>query len=92
MSDEMKSDQHIAAKKAMLDLIKTTNVMNNGEDVISGMVEALQESHRTLQQSVVRAFAGTMNEYSEFKTDDRNFMSVGFAKEIKEMEFYFPFI
>lgn len=81
-----------ATRNAMLELIKTTNVMGFDEDIIQGMTEALQESHRTLQQSFMRCFVGTMDNYSKSRTDARNKNAVEFAKKVSEMEAHFPFI
>ncbi len=82
-----------AAKKAMIELIDSTNVMGCEADVIQGMTEALQYSHRTLQQSFISCFVGTMVNYAEFRTDARNEGAVQFAKNVSKMDnIHFPFI
>jgi len=82
-----------AAKDAMKELIDCTNKMGiDDDDVIQGMTDALQCSHRTLQQSFMRCFVGTMKNYSTFRTDARNEGAVNFAKKITEMEYHFSFI
>jgi len=81
------------AREAMIALIDATNVMGGDADVIQGMTEALQYSHRTLQQSFISCFVGTMVNYAEFRTDARNANAVQFAKEVSKMDnIHFPFI
>jgi len=92
--------QHLAkqkrikkAKDAMIALIDATNIMGGEADVIQGMTEALQYSHRTLQQSFISCFVGTMVNYAEFRTDVRNQDAVQFAKNVSKMDnIHFPFI
>lgn len=81
------------AKDAMVKLIDTTNVMGGEKDVAAGLLEALLSSHRTLQQSFFRAFADAMEHYAETPfVDLRNEASVEFAKKVKELDHYFPFV
>ncbi len=79
-------------KETMEQLIDHTNCMTGEEAVIQGIVEALQGSHRTLQQSFVRCMAKALIEYSNTRFDARNEASIDFAKKVKELEHHFPFI
>ncbi len=80
------------ARAAMKELIDCTNIMGNDAQVVEGMTEALQQSHRTLQQSFMGCFVSTMGNYSKIRSDARNEGAVDFAKKITEMEIHFPFI
>ena len=86
----MNQEREAAAYKKMQELIDMTNVMGSHDDVVKGMFLGLLQSHRTLQQSLIRAFIDVMNEYAEVDTDLRNEAAVGFAKKVKEMEIYLP--
>jgi len=81
-----------AARKAMMELIDCTNVMGGEADVVTGMTEALQYSHRTLQQSFISCFVSTMGNYANTRTDARNENAVKFAKSVTDMNAHFPFI
>jgi len=86
----MKNELAQRAEAAMKELVETTNVMTGHNAVVEGMLSGLVHSHRTLQQSFVRAFIDVMGEYAESNTDLRNEAAVEFAKKIKEMEVYLP--
>lgn len=82
-------------KEAMTAVIDATNSMTEREMAV-GMLEALNGSHRTLQQTFFRVFVKTMNEYgSQYDKgifDARNEAAAKFAKDISEMDTHFPFI
>ncbi len=80
------------ARMAMMELIDCTNIMGGEAEIVQGMTEAFQQSHRTLQQSFMTCFAGTMVNYAEFRTDARNESAVQFAKNVSKMDIHFPFI
>ena len=100
MSNESEIKRHIAEQKrkadvraAMQTLIDTTNVMGGDDIVAAGILEGIEASHRTLQQSFMRSFVLAMKEYGEtpFK-DGRNEAAVSTAKKIGEMETYLPYV
>ena len=79
-------------KDAMEELIRVANVMGSDEDLAQGITEVLQGSHRTLQQSFMRAFAKAMEDYADTGTDARNESAIDFADRIVKLEHHFPFI
>lgn len=79
-------------RAAVKELVDCVNVMGAEQAVADGIAAELCNSHRTLQSSVLRAFATAMVSYSEMPTDLRNEAAVEFAKRIKDMEHHFPFI
>lgn len=79
-------------KETMEQLIDHTNCMTGEEAVIQGIVDALQGSHRTLQQSFVRCVTAALIEYSNTPTDARNEAAVDFGKKLKELDHHFPFV
>ena len=80
-------------REAMEVIVNATNTMGTEDEVVRGMVEGIENCHRTLQQSFMRCFAEAMKEYGDTRFfDARNEASVKFAKKIGEMEEYFPFI
>jgi hypothetical protein len=91
---------HIQAKNrqkavaaAMATIIDATNVMGSEKDVAAGILEGLLSSHKTLQQSFMRAFIEAMKEYADTPfRDARNEASVEFARKVKELDVHFPFI
>lgn len=89
----MSKEKIATAKQAMMDLIDATNTMGADQDVATGMLEALQSSHRTLQQSFFRSFQLMAVEYGDTKfTDARNDAAVAFADKIGELDHHMPFI
>ncbi len=76
----------------MEQVIREVNVMGGEEDMVQGMVEALQGSHRTLQQSFMRVFSKAMQDYQNTGADLRNEASVNYAKEIAKIDYHFPFV
>ena len=79
-------------KDAMDQVIREVNVMGGEEDMAQGMVEALQGSHRTLQQTFFRVFSQAMKEYQNTETDLRNAAAVDYAKAISATDYHFPYI
>ena len=80
-------------REAMEVLVNATNTMGSDKLVSQGIVEGLENCHRTLQQSFMRCFVAAMKEYGDTRFfDARNEASVDFAKKIGEMDEYFPFI
>ena len=82
-------------KAAMAEVLVLTNSMSEKE-MAEGIAEALNGEHRTLQQTFFRVFVSSMEEYGKnfdyARFDARNAESVKFAKDVSEMETYFPFI
>jgi len=90
-------DQRNAAKVAevrelMTKLVDATNAMGFDDQVKQGIFEGLAYSHRTLQSSFMRSFAGSMKDYSLIRTDLRNAGAVELAKVIAESDVYIPFV
>lgn len=82
-----------AAEEAMKALIDVTNVMGGDKDVAAGILDGLLKSHKTLQQSFFRSLFMAMGEYAETPfVDGRNQASVDFAKQVKELDAFFPFV
>jgi hypothetical protein len=70
-----------------------------GSDVITfirqhptEVLKALQEEHRTHQQSVVGSLYGILKVYGKNDTDLRNKEAVTWAKKATAEEQYFPFL
>ena len=80
-------------REAMETIVNATNTMGSDKLVSQGIVEGIENCHRTLQQSFMRCFVAAMKEYGDTRFfDPRNEASVDFAKKIGEMEEHFPFI
>ena len=82
-------------RDAMEVLVGATNTMGSDKLVTQGIVEGLENCHRTLQQSFMRCFVAAMKEYGDTRFfDPRNEASVEFAKKVSKLaeEHYFPFI
>lgn len=79
-------------KEAMEEMLRVVNYSGSEEDMTQAIVEVLQGSHRTLQQSFMRVFAKALAEYAETRTDLRNESAVDFAKRVSQLEHHFPFI
>jgi hypothetical protein len=56
------------------------------------VLQALQEEHRTHQQSVVGSLYDILKEYGKSDTDLRNKEAVAWAKTATAEEQYFPFL
>ena len=80
------------AEIATDELIRVLNVLGGEDEIADTVARVLMGSHRTLQQSFVRAFYEVMKDYSASGTDLRNQASVDFAKKITEQDFYFPMV
>ena len=80
------------AEKAMRDLLDCTNVMGSDKDVAEAISNVLSKEHRTLQQSFMRVFVQSMNQYKDTRFDQRNEQAVKLAKEITEIDTLLPFI
>ena len=79
--------------EAMEVIVNATNTMGTEADVVEGIVDGIENCHRTLQQSFFRCFHKAMKEYGNTRfRDARNDASVDFAKEVGEMDVHFPFI
>ena len=92
-------DRHMFNKKltaktrqAVKDIVDCANINGSDEIVAAAIAAELCHTHRTLQSSFLRAFNGAMVSYSEMPTDLRNKSAVDFAKKVKELEHYFPFV
>lgn len=81
-ANKIKEKKIAAVRQLMHDLINETNSTTMEKEVIDGLVGGLLTSHRTLQQSFMRAFVGAMNQYAETETDIRNAASVELAGRI----------
>jgi len=81
-------------------LTKVLNIMSYEQEAIKGFVETITNSHRTLQQSTMRAMFALIMEWADMEEkgmhDPRNEATVKFCQEIKkialEQNAYFPFI
>jgi hypothetical protein len=56
------------------------------------MFEEMQHTHRTLQQSFIRALAGFIAKMATMDTDLRNQASVDWCKEVAKIECFLPLI
>ena len=89
MTDKTRAEM---TKEAMTTLIDSTNCMCSEREMVDGMLEALNGSHRTLQQSFFRVFAKMAEQYADTRSDLRNEASVDFAKKVKELDHHFPLV
>ena len=70
---------------AMKIIIDYGNVMGHkGTDTAEILVDALEDSHRTLQQSAISALIQTLIFYAEARNDGRNEYSVRVCKAITQ--------
>jgi len=76
--------QKEAAQKAIALIMDAVNIMGSDKQVVEGIIEELQGTHRTLQQNFWRVMMGVIKEYSEFRHDLRNEGAVELCKYIKE--------
>jgi len=80
-------------KAGMMELINSTNIMADDQEMIDGVVEALLESHRTLQQSTMRILKSAFVEYAKkARTDLRNESGVEFARLSGEIDIHLPLV
>ena len=90
----MKPDNEIASKmyKAMQEVTPAVNIMSDKE-LEDGMLNALLDEHRTLQQSFFRVLHNVMKQYAATKYYDlRNEASIEYAKRVSELDHHFPLI
>jgi len=75
-------------------LIRLTNYFGSEKFVAAGIIEELNRSHRTLQQSFWRAMYEVIKQYGEDEWCDlRNEASKEFCREVTaKVEAYFPMI
>ena len=94
-------DAEIEGKKIAKEFVNTLNSMTYEKDVARGFVEEVVNSHRTLQQSTMRAIYKLLEKWAEMKEsgnfDARNEATVSFCSKVKEMAEkenlgHFPFI
>ena len=76
--------QQEVAKESIDQIMDAVNIMGSDKQVADGILEALQMSHRTLQQNFWRVMMQVIKEYSEFRCDGRNEGAVELCKYIKE--------
>lgn len=90
----MKPDNEIGSTmyKAMQEVTSAVNIMSEKE-LEEGMLNALLDEHRTLQQSFFRVLHNVLEQYADTKYYDlRNEASVEYAKKVRELDHYFPLI
>lgn len=75
-------------------LISEVNTMGSEDAVADGLVEGLLRSHRTLQQSFVRAFITACQKIDKMEniTDMRNEQSIKILKQIAKIDETLPFV
>jgi len=81
-------------------LTDALNTYNYEKDLVQGFIEGVVGSHRTLQQSTMRALYALILKWAEMYEkgyyDPRNEKTVKFCKQIKDMaeneKVYFPFV
>lgn len=75
---------------------KALNSMSYDKEAIKGFVEKITTSHRTLQQSAMRAIFALLMEWADSSHDERNEATVQFCQDVKklaeEKNISFPFI
>jgi hypothetical protein len=82
----MNNENDIQAGATAIKLI--TNACNGGrcEDVARGMIQALSDEHRTLQQDFWRAVLLVSKEYATFQSDLRNQQAVELCGKINTVQ------
>ena len=88
MSDKNKED----AKKALELLLNQCNIMNPGYDLGELMADIVEREHRTIAQKFIKEINTFLVKYSETGYDARNEESVIFAKKVKDIEQFFPYV
>lgn len=75
------------------------NSMSGGKAFVNGMLDAFDETHRTLQQSIVRDMAAFLHEWQKRVSaqpggyvDARNQAAAEWAKRVVPEPVYFPLI
>lgn len=83
-----------AVKELVSSLVNETNTMGMEKAVARGIVDGLMGSHRTLQQSFVRALMIACKEIDEkgYQSDLRNEQAMKVIKKIAEIDETLPFI
>ena len=79
-------------EKAVKLIIDNCNSMNPKEDLRQILLYEMIKNHRTIQQLFMKQINNFLVEYSETSFDLRNEASVKFAKDVKEIEAYFPYV
>ena len=89
-------DAYDKGKKVASDLTKALNTMTYEKEVTRGFVDEIIQSHRTIQQSTMRAISSLIMRWADSSHDARNQSTVEFCQKIKKMiedeNIYFPFI
>ena len=69
-------------------------ILNGGDAkfVSEAMFEAMQHTHRTLQQNIIRTIATFIARMTKMDTDLRNQASVEWCKEVAKIECLLPLI
>ncbi len=81
------------SEDSMKEILRVCNYMSSEAEVAKGMLDALTNEHRTIQQSFFRSLDLMMKQYAELNSaDGRNQMSVDYCKRVSDMKFNFPFI
>ena len=89
-------DAYDKGKKVASDLTKALNTMTYEKEVTRGFVDEIIQSHRTIQQSTMRAIYSLIMRWADSNYDARNQSTVEFCQKIKKMiedeNIHFPFI
>lgn len=79
--------------KKLTDMIKEMSGTNNGGNpkfLATALLNAMNEEHRTLQQSFINSIALFIKMMSEMPIDLRNQAAVEWCKKVSEIEAIFP--
>lgn len=88
MALQKEADQK-SGKDAVALITKACNY-GAGKEVAEGIIDALAQEHRTLQQDFWRVIREVAEKYSEFSHDLRNDASVEFCEDIKNLNRSIP--
>lgn len=86
----MKTEQEV--KDAINVLTDYCNTMSPSVKLSTILTSVVTREHRTIQQALIKSLNDFLVEYSDASFDGRNEQSVIYAKKIKELDHYFPFI
>lgn len=90
INDKTREERNKAWTREAFDLV---NWMGNWDDLADVLIKKLRTEHNTLKQSFFRMIHKVIKAYSKHEYfDARNEASVRWAKEVAELDGYFPHI
>lgn len=79
-------------KTLIKELMDHSNIMSPECNISDVLFDIVSGTHRTIQQSFVKELHDFLIKYSELNHDARNEKSIDFAKKVKDLDLYFPFV